>query len=271
VEVQSVAVPALGFGTWQLTGRAAEEGVRDALEIGYRHIDTARMYGNERVSPDVGRARRPLACAAMLPLKTIVAAGLAATALPAAAAEARTTTFKVVTATHTSSAAKTDGTRYSGSSTADWKLAKPAKLQISTVAGHPVGQVWLKVRGTFTAQATTDWPGSCSVTAPTGSTQYSAVAPGLVPLSIGPDPNGTHGTLAAFQGVQATLANPYFGTECATDVSGEPSLDTTALRAISPRLLRRRTITLHYTGSTDAEGIAYRWATKFTLRRMGRA
>jgi 2,5-diketo-D-gluconate reductase B len=53
VEVQGVAVPALGFGTWQLTGRAAEEGVRDALEIGYRHIDTARMYGNER---EVGRA-----------------------------------------------------------------------------------------------------------------------------------------------------------------------------------------------------------------------
>src|SRR3712207_4082836 len=47
VTVRGTAVPALGFGTWQLTGRAAEEGVRDALEIGYRQIDTARMYGNE--------------------------------------------------------------------------------------------------------------------------------------------------------------------------------------------------------------------------------
>jgi 2,5-diketo-D-gluconate reductase B len=48
VEVQGVAVPALGFGTWQIEGKDAEEAVRDALEIGYRHIDTARMYENER-------------------------------------------------------------------------------------------------------------------------------------------------------------------------------------------------------------------------------
>ena len=40
-------MPLLGFGTWQLTGRDCEVGVRDALELGYRHIDTARMYGNE--------------------------------------------------------------------------------------------------------------------------------------------------------------------------------------------------------------------------------
>ena len=52
IEVQGVRVPALGFGTWQITGRDAEEAVRDALEIGYRQIDTARMYRNER---QVGR------------------------------------------------------------------------------------------------------------------------------------------------------------------------------------------------------------------------
>src|SRR5687768_15630742 len=47
IEVNGTRVPRLGFGTWQITGGAAEEAVRDALEIGYRHIDTARMYGNE--------------------------------------------------------------------------------------------------------------------------------------------------------------------------------------------------------------------------------
>jgi 2,5-diketo-D-gluconate reductase B len=47
IEVQGTRVPRLGFGTWKITGRAAEEAVRDALEIGYRQIDTARMYGNE--------------------------------------------------------------------------------------------------------------------------------------------------------------------------------------------------------------------------------
>ena len=46
--VQGVQVPKLGFGTWQVTGAACREGVADALALGYRHIDTARMYGNER-------------------------------------------------------------------------------------------------------------------------------------------------------------------------------------------------------------------------------
>ncbi len=47
LSVRGVSVPRLGFGTWQVTGLAAREGVRDALQLGYRHIDTARMYANE--------------------------------------------------------------------------------------------------------------------------------------------------------------------------------------------------------------------------------
>jgi diketogulonate reductase-like aldo/keto reductase len=52
VEVAGTRVPALGFGTWLVTGEDAADGVRDALEIGYRQIDTARAYENER---EVGR------------------------------------------------------------------------------------------------------------------------------------------------------------------------------------------------------------------------
>jgi 2,5-diketo-D-gluconate reductase B len=40
--VQGIEIPRLGLGTWQLRGRAAADSVWDALEIGYRHIDTAR-------------------------------------------------------------------------------------------------------------------------------------------------------------------------------------------------------------------------------------
>lgn len=40
-------VPALGFGTWQLDEPTAREMVCAALELGYRHIDTAQMYENE--------------------------------------------------------------------------------------------------------------------------------------------------------------------------------------------------------------------------------
>ena len=43
----------LGFGTWQITGEQAYQSVRTALEVGYRHIDTATIYQNER---EVGRA-----------------------------------------------------------------------------------------------------------------------------------------------------------------------------------------------------------------------
>ena len=55
VEVKGSRVPALGLGTWQLSGRGCEEAVRQALDLGYRHIDTAQMYGNET---EVGRAIR---------------------------------------------------------------------------------------------------------------------------------------------------------------------------------------------------------------------
>ena len=40
-------IPAIGFGTWRLSGRECVEGVADAVAVGYRHVDTAAMYGNE--------------------------------------------------------------------------------------------------------------------------------------------------------------------------------------------------------------------------------
>lgn len=42
-----VEIPLVGFGTWQLTGDDAYNGVLTALELGCRHIDTATAYGNE--------------------------------------------------------------------------------------------------------------------------------------------------------------------------------------------------------------------------------
>lgn len=46
-------IPRLGFGTWQIPGQQCRDSVFDALELGYRHIDTAQMYGNEA---EVGQA-----------------------------------------------------------------------------------------------------------------------------------------------------------------------------------------------------------------------
>jgi diketogulonate reductase-like aldo/keto reductase len=42
-----VAIPKLGLGTWLIEGDAATQAVKDALKLGYRHIDTAQAYGNE--------------------------------------------------------------------------------------------------------------------------------------------------------------------------------------------------------------------------------
>ena len=43
-----VEIPRLGLGTWFIDDDKAARAVRDAVEIGYRNIDTARAYGNER-------------------------------------------------------------------------------------------------------------------------------------------------------------------------------------------------------------------------------
>lgn len=50
-----VEIPQLGFGTFQIPPADARQATLTALEIGYRHIDTAQMYGNEK---EVGQAVR---------------------------------------------------------------------------------------------------------------------------------------------------------------------------------------------------------------------
>lgn len=53
--VRGVEIPTVGLGTWRLTGEDCRQAVRTALELGYRHLDTAQEYGNER---QVGTALR---------------------------------------------------------------------------------------------------------------------------------------------------------------------------------------------------------------------
>jgi diketogulonate reductase-like aldo/keto reductase len=47
VTAAGVDVPALGFGTWPMTGATCRSAVQHALQTGYRHVDTAQMYDNE--------------------------------------------------------------------------------------------------------------------------------------------------------------------------------------------------------------------------------
>jgi diketogulonate reductase-like aldo/keto reductase len=56
VEANGARIPLLGLGTWELRGRSCARIVEQALRLGYRHIDTAQMYENEREVGDGLRA-----------------------------------------------------------------------------------------------------------------------------------------------------------------------------------------------------------------------
>jgi len=47
LQTQGITMPKLGLGTFRLTGDGCVAGVESAIGLGYRHIDTAEMYGNE--------------------------------------------------------------------------------------------------------------------------------------------------------------------------------------------------------------------------------
>jgi 2,5-diketo-D-gluconate reductase A len=55
LNTDGVQIPQLGFGVWQIPNDEAEQAVLTAFEAGYRHVDTAAAYGNEK---GVGRAVR---------------------------------------------------------------------------------------------------------------------------------------------------------------------------------------------------------------------
>ena len=55
VEANGARIPLLGLGTWDLRGRTCSRIVEQALRLGYRHLDTAEMYDNER---EVGEGLR---------------------------------------------------------------------------------------------------------------------------------------------------------------------------------------------------------------------
>mgnify|MGYP000039635782 CR=1 FL=1 len=50
-----LSIPKLGLGTWFIDDDQAAEAVRTAVKLGYRLIDTAQAYGNERSRAARGR------------------------------------------------------------------------------------------------------------------------------------------------------------------------------------------------------------------------
>jgi 2,5-diketo-D-gluconate reductase B len=55
IDAQGARIPLLGLGTWELRGAVCSRVVQQALRLGYRHVDTAQLYENER---EVGEGLR---------------------------------------------------------------------------------------------------------------------------------------------------------------------------------------------------------------------
>ena len=56
VQANGARIPIVGLGTWDLRGKTCARMVEAALKLGYRHIDTAAMYGNEEAVGEGFRA-----------------------------------------------------------------------------------------------------------------------------------------------------------------------------------------------------------------------
>jgi hypothetical protein len=72
------AMPLVGLGTWQMTGARCQAAVRVALEVGYRHLDTATIYRTEREvgrGPELTREFREPPAGKTLALRLASAAG----------------------------------------------------------------------------------------------------------------------------------------------------------------------------------------------------
>lgn len=199
--------------------------------------------------------------------------GLAPLAVTAPAAAPYQATYRVVSATHSSSSLKKDPPFYNGSSSATWSLARPtskAPNRFDVTMNGPLvyGLGTVNVRGVFTAQARTNRQGGkCGLTASTGSKTYPAVAPGPLQLALGADRKSSSRVLVAQLSTHATLGNPYFPSECSTSISGEPDSDVLGTKSMPKSAFRQKTVVLRFAGATNNGGIAYRWSTTIKLVR----
>jgi hypothetical protein len=186
--------------------------------------------------------------------------------------------FRVVAVQHTSSSQKNEAPLYTGRSTSTWRLARatrraPNVIGVTLLPSLITGLGTINVTGVFTAEATSNRPGQCSLRAPTGSRDYPAVAPGPFMLGVAPDPRSRTRALVAIglgSATTASLSNPYFASECSTSTTGEPNADTMHVFRVARSVFRRQTITLRSSGSTNRNGIAYTWSTTITLKKIVR-
>lgn len=206
---------------------------------------------------------------------------LAMTPLVAAApARARTFRFRVVKATHSSTASGHETTpMFHGSASSSWHLVAATRkaTNVVTVGVSPIGVAGsgrMNLTGVYKEDATLD-DQHCSLVAPTGSRKYGLVSPGPDQLTIGGNGRKLTAMIGGLGGaMMATgLGNPYFGGPCEDGQLGDPdnAQDRARTGHISyAALTRRRRVVIHVAGGYDVGKATAHWDTRIVLQRIGR-
>ena len=197
--------------------------------------------------------------------------------VPAASARVATesqTTFgfryRVVAATHTSSAERNDPGIYVGKSTASWRLAPATRRAPNVVTGvvtpsFVTGSGVVNIKGVYTLEAIRNDVEQCSVAAPTGATAFPAraVAPAAFQVAIVLDPKRRIAVALDGNARIASVTNSVIG--CAA--GGGPTVEP-HLFHVTRRQLRQTTLTLRSRGSSNRDGISLSWSTTITLKKI---
>jgi hypothetical protein len=172
--------------------------------------------------------------------------------------------FQVVKVTHESRIERSSADGYHGTSTTTWKLSRASRFRMNWMAGGLYsGTGRINVKGTYTIDVTTPFPGHCAFTAATGDTTHPIVAPAPFELTVAPAARQPGKALIGFVAVHATLTNAYLGTECSHGGGDEPGWEATETLSVSPSKLRARRVTLRFAGRGDGAT----WTTVIVLKR----
>jgi hypothetical protein len=197
--------------------------------------------------------------------------------VPVSAASAKSRgfayTYKIVKATHTSSVSERSS-HFTGTSTETWTLGPKDKAgafmnagYFSSAPGAPgTGLFTLAEKGVYKDSVQTDWPASCSLTAPSGSFDYPAVAPEGMMIAMVQKRFGGPVQVAFAQQI-ADLQNPYFGTECSHPDTTDPP-ESAFFTMVSPNLFKKRTFTVVNAGHPGGTAGNTTWKTSLTFKRV---
>jgi opacity protein-like surface antigen len=186
--------------------------------------------------------------------------------------------FQVVAATHSSSASESGGSYYdyNGTTSESWKL-RHRSADVANAGDFAFGSgglIQLNVRGTYRDEVHTQFgqPGgdpnenNCTLTAPTGSSEFPAVAPDGASVTLTQKTRRSR-VKVGWVFPMAALENPYFGTGCSHPDTVFPD-DSFFIGSVPAATLRKKRFTLVNAHTPGGKYGNYTWRTAVTLKRV---